>query len=193
MIGRIPVSARALRRRRIDIDDSVKGDVAVFPFFDAAGEVSFCMVVPRRDSRLYFFAPHEARPRVPVWGAIRFEIPIVSWSDGDDGPALDGMWHYDPDWLLRDTRFADKEIIPALRGTNCCEKLPDDVKCLYYRRDLSRVQTVLRGSSDHPRFVTLTDVLPPAPPEALGTTTMSQRTDRAGTWRLDPVWMRVAR
>jgi hypothetical protein len=64
---------------------------------------------------------------------------------------------------------------------------------LYYRRDLSRVQTVLRGSSDHPRFVTLTDVLPPDPAEALGTTKMSQRTDWAGTWRLDPVWMRAAR
>ena len=193
MIGRIPVSARALRRRRIDLDGRVERDVAVFPFFDAAGEVPFCMAVPRQGPRLYFFAPREARPRVPVWGTIRFESPLVSRSDGDDGPALDGLWHDDPDWLLRDACFAAKEIIPALRGTNCCETLPADVRGLDHRRDLSRVRAVLRGPSDSPRFVTLADVLPPDPPEGLGTTEMSRRADRAGSWRLDPVWMRTAR
>ena len=193
MISLIPVSSRRLRKRSVDLDGCIYRDAAVLPFFTSEGEVSLCMVVLPQTSRLYFFTPRDTGPRVPLWGTIRFREPEWSWSDGADGPPLSGLWHYDPDWLLRDARFADKEIVPLLRKTNCCSRLPADVKGLYYRRDLSRVRFVHRSVNDQVRLVAITEVLPACPLDWSAPTDAPQSRRHAGTWRLDPIWMRSPR
>ncbi len=193
MLSLIPVSSQSLLKRSIDLGDCTYRDAAVLPFFTSEGEVSFCMVVLPQASRLYFFTPCDTGLRLPLWGTIRFQNPEWSWSDGAGSPALSGLWHYDPDWLLRDERFAAMEIVPLLRKTNCCSRLPSDVKGLYYRRDLSRVRFVHRSVRDQVRLVAITEVLPESPLDWSGPDGSPQTGRRTGGWRLDPIWMRSPR
>ena len=191
MISLLPVSSRSLRSRSVDMDSCVYRDSAVLPFFTSEGEVPLCMLVLPQTSRLYFFSPREAGPRIPLWGTVRFRSPVWSCSDGSGGPSLRGLWHYDPDWLLRDARFAGMEIVPLLRKTNCCAQLPLDVKALYYHRDLSRVRFAYRGENEQVRLCGISTVLPSPP---LDWSTPEDAPPRGtGSWRLDPIWMRTSR
>jgi hypothetical protein len=186
----IPVSSQSLRRRDVDLDSCVYRNASVLPFFTSDGEVPLCLLVLPQTSRLYFFTPREVGPRVPLWGTIRFQNSEWSSSNGTGGPKLDGLQHFDPDWLLRDERFADMEVVPLLRKTNCCTRLPPDVRYLYYRRDLSCVQYAYRVANDQIRLVAATKVLPSCPPNWSLPADSTTPRSRGGSWRLNPIWMR---
>ena len=55
---------------------------------------------------------------------------------------LTQLWHYDPWWVLAKPPFADHFATPALKRTNCVDRLPTHTEALAFERNLSRVHSV---------------------------------------------------
>jgi hypothetical protein len=179
-----PVSSRSLRKRTLQGNAGRLSRAALFPLFDQSGQVRQVMVVAPDSSRLLFFDPGEAAPIVPLWGTIRFRRQF-SWRADDDLSGAEPLWHFDPDWMLRDSRFESSEMAPLIRATNCAGKFKQRIKFVYFRRDLMRVRWVTNRSSDGWQLIRYNpDLLPPPPSQP------RRARKRPAGWTLSPFWMK---
>ena len=139
MINPLPVSAGRLRGRTIRfLDQSVRG-VSLFPFFDRSGEVRQVMIVLRDSQELFLLPWGPNRIRVPFWDAVivRHELATLQRIGPTPLQAIDGLWHYDPWWILDDDRYAGHPARRWLQASNCVDELKQKVSKVCYRRDLA--------------------------------------------------------
>lgn len=121
--------------------------------------------------------------RVPLVGAIRIKDRPELLSE-DNIEELSPHWHFDPWWLLRDSRYEDNEWTDILRATNSAGKFQGPISSLLYSGNLQRVRWVVMKTKEGDQAKGFSSsMLPEYNP-------MSQRevfTSRPG-WRLAPFW-----
>lgn len=118
--------------------------------------------------------------RVPLFSTIRVR-PSHAFEPVDE-EALDRLgklWHYDPWWVLTKEPFADHEAAPELQATNAAGVTAGTVDMIYFRRDLSRITTYVKGS-DLARW--RGEMLPMKSPRT------PPRAKAKSRWILDPFW-----
>jgi hypothetical protein len=188
----LPVSSSSLRRRTLVTPEWTLARAGLFPFFDRSGVISRVMVVGAESSQLWLFDPSQAELRIPFFGPIVLQ-PLPSTLRRLEGLQLaevEGLWHFDPWWVLGDPRFALSDVAQALKATNCLERFAWPVGALYYRRDLSRVSLVVRRKKQGMEFKRFPkDVLPERPDSA----PPAPKPHAAIRWKLDPFWHSMKR
>ncbi len=183
------ISAFRLHRRRLRVPGGGVERSSLFPCFNAAGEVRWVLLVniPRAKLQLFRWAPR--RFRKPVFGGLRIAEgaagkDIVRQSDAS---ILEGLWHFDPWWVLKEAPFGKHPAADALRATNCAGLLKPSkgrlMHQLMYARDLGKVERVVfkKGEQVHGM---------PWKPSLLPTAYSAPSRGRAARrrWRLAPVW-----
>ena len=187
----LPVSARGLRRRELRLRDATIREADVLPFFDRQGDVGWIAVLTR-ESPGVLALPHRAGlVRVPVRGPIFLDVGAEAMKPlrREDMPALVGLWHYDPWWLLDEDCYRGYWAVNPVKSTNCAGRLTKNVTMAYFRRDLSRLKWVkVRewGSSNVGRW--RPGLLLATGPEA--STVRQANQCRPSAWLLQPVWER---
>lgn len=186
----LPVSARRLHTRPVRLRDAVLEEASLFPFFDAAGDVRSLMLVSPASSSILLLEAEADLARVPWLGPVELGADLAEHRDSDAGHAealAGGLWHYDPWWALKASRYEGHPAVPVLKATNCVDLFPKPVVACYFARDLTRVVGFARkGHSGAEIDRTLLDYLPVlVPPEA----EPSPGPSPTG-WTLDPFWQR---
>ena len=182
------VSARSLHRRTVRIGDDVFENVSLFPFFNPAGRVRHVLILRDDTSQICLMRWRAGDFAVPLWSAVKVTgesawLPPLS----EDGlKELEGLWHYDPWWVLNARRYRKLWAVDELKATNCVNRFAADMKALWFRRDLSRLSWVeVRSHSEFNLQRWRPSLLPERP--SVG----GQSKDRPEvTWRFDPVWAR---
>lgn len=189
MINPLPVSAGRLRGRTARfLDRSVRG-VSLFPFFDRSGKIRQVMIALGDAQDLYLlpWGPH--RIRVPFWDAVSVRNKLATLQQIGPTPlqALDGLWHYDPWWILDDDRYANHPAKRWLKASNCVDELQKNLSQVWYRRDLARLSWVTIREDDGTAIkLWHSDMLPERPPP---TPLPADPSGQRAVWHLDPIWM----
>ena len=149
----LPVTARALRRRRLDWPGQSIARATLFPMFDRGGGVHSVLVIAPTSSLIWLWRLPVSGWRVPWRGPVRFqEATLPRPIEPDDLPGVAALWHYDPWWLLRNEPFARHWATPALYRTNAVNCFAENARSVSFRRDLTRVAWVWVKSGGELRY-----------------------------------------
>lgn len=140
---RFPISARALHRRRVVLRDAALDDASLFPFFDDLGRVEATVLVWPGSAQILVLDPRPGLARCPLWRPIELDAAYADLRDlaPSDDERLRDLDHFDPWWVLAEPRFALHRAIPALKATNCVDRLRPSMHCAF-TRDLARLFVV---------------------------------------------------
>jgi len=168
--------------------DGTLRDVTLLPLFDDAGSVRGLMLF---DHDRAMVSVQDWRPdlvRVPWRGAVRLDASVGSLGpvSGYQASQAAQLWHFDPDWLLREKRCADDPACVRLTANNCAGRWP--VRSLYFRRDLSRITMVSITQAGGIQIGRWKSKL--LPPRVAVAAPAFQNAARSGRriWILDPIW-----
>jgi hypothetical protein len=165
--------------------------VTLLPFFAATGEIRRVMIVGRGQDAVRFFSPGEVRLRIGWRGPIRcdttrMQLRVVEYEDLEP---LVGLWHYDPWWLLTSGEVMDGQRKKMLMESNCAGRFADElgiVTRLYYARNLSRVQALMRVKGEEAGCTRFRSKWLPAREPATVEDCRQRGADRS--WQLAPFW-----
>lgn len=100
-------------------------------------------------------------------------------------PDLEGLWHFDPWWLLAEEPFAGLEVTPSLKQTNCVAHAPK-LCALNFSRNLFSVSSVMVSNENgEAQFTNLRALELPAAEACLPSA--DGKRGRRG-WVLRPFW-----
>jgi hypothetical protein len=183
------VSQQSLMSCRLELEDRRLERASLFPLFDDEGQTRVMMITAEEDSRILLA---DWTPGVFVrewWWRNRVRLRFSDLNDASmwDEARLEGLWHFDPWWVLGDERFQGHGSVPALRRTN----IPGyDTKMagLTFSPDLGRAEYVVRASGQSKRPARFTpDTLAAAGQRRRAMPVRSRRNVAVG-WRLRPFW-----
>ena len=182
-----PCSARRLHERYLFFVDETRWKVSLLPFFRPGGVVESVVVV-RYDKPGVYSCPvrYERFRRAPI-GVLRSPGSAYELEPLARGPRLDeleGLWHYDPWWILRREEFAQHETAAVLRTTNCVHELPPETQGVEDDHALTRVVAAQLGEGETYERKEWNQMRLPERQLGVGAR------GRAGSWVLDPPWSR---
>ncbi len=193
----LPVTARALHRRRIRLRDYLLERASLFPFFDREGRVQSLMLVWPPAPEIVMLPYEPGLFRIRWWDEIELRASFASLRDLGaietiGAVAAVWLWHYDPWWVLRAACYDNHPAVPALKATNCAGGFLKPVYGCVFSSDLSRLirVTTRSGSAsglaavDRTSIAFTPDLLPDDP--SIGRPVKAVR-----EWTLDPFWLRA--
>jgi len=186
-VNMLPISARRLCRRKLQLKDGAIKRAALFPMFDRQGRIKRIMVLSSGLPDIFLIKPRAGMFQIPIWGSIFLadHVACLQRISRDHFNAIRKLWHYDPYWMLNDESYAGQRVIRLLKVTNCADRLPDNIRMVYFKRDLSQVNYVLiRDDNKLSLPVWDSSYLP----EPLAETPVEAPGQAAVKWCLDPVW-----
>ncbi len=191
----LPVSARSLHQRRVRLRDMTLRGASVFPFFDGDGEVLALMLVwpSAREIVLLDYMPGLARAR--FGGGVELDVDFAGLrdvcADRADGAAdAVRLWHYDPWWVLRATRYQGHPAVPDLKSTNCVGAFLKPVYACHFNRDLSRLVGVTTKTKETSGLSAFDTTYQPFSWELLpGRPAVSRFARPSRGWQLDTHWL----
>ena len=188
----LPVSATALCRRTLRVGDEVIPGVSLFPCFDRSGRSVCVMLVGADSSEIHLLPWCRGGFVVPLWSAVKL-VGEAAWLkpiSEDQLDELQGLWHYDPSWVLDTPRYRGHWAVEPLKATNCARRFSADVRALWFRRDLSRIDWVeVRSHSEFNLQRWRPALLPELPADQRRDPGATPAPRRASSgWRFDPIW-----
>lgn len=183
----IVVSQKTLHRSHTLLAPYGDGRSSLFPVFDSEGVVEWLMVVREGDPKIGLL-PWEPNLLTGAWFWRRVGREWSSVPDAHDHVlGMDRLWHFDPWWVLGDSRFAEHPAKAMLKETN----LPayDSWKEVWYSRDLGRVRYLLADGKAQPEAFDAERLRALEPQRRVS--------ERCGTapprvaWCLRPAWTRT--
>jgi len=153
----------------------------MFPFFRKDGSVSRVMITSPRNSKIVLVPQRFGMFKASLFGFVTVAQNVRALPDADAnlGRELDGLWHYDPWWILDHDRFEGHPAVPPIKSTNCAERLPAGVEDMEFDPRLGRAVAIRRNSEWEPfRADLLSRFSDSAPGSPVST----------GGWRLAPMW-----
>ncbi len=186
------VTAPALWRRRVRLDDTVLERAWLFPMFDGQGRVRALLLVWPPAGRIVVLEHRPDLVRVRLWRELRIRSTSGALRDAEaDLAAYAHLWHYDPNWVLRAACFERHAAVPGLKATNCVGSFLKPVHGCYFARDLSRLEDVSVVSKTTSGLAALDRAWTRFVPELLPKRPEPAQPDREKkSWTLDPSWMR---
>ena len=191
----LSVSAQALHGRTLRIGEEVRHHASLFPCCERTGRTSHVIILHADSAEIYLLPWRRGEIIVPLWGAVRL-IGESAWLKPigeDQRDELQGLWHYDPCWVLKAPRYRRHWAVEPLEATNCVHEFTADVRGLRFQRDLSRIRWAqVRSHSEFNLQPWSPDLLPPPPTPSQPRSPSRSPTSRPtrGGWRFDPVWAR---
>lgn len=187
----LPVSARRLKRCSLKTVGRSIRKAGIFPFFDQQGCVKWVMIVAPDLPGIHVLPWSTGLFRVPMFGAIALfdlDTPLQQITEENLKP-IQTLWHYDPWWVLDRDDYIGHWAVNQLKATNCVNRFQRNVKKVYFRRDLSRLNFVA-VVSDKKKETSLIgwkeSFLPPPAPAVPPPPTPRPTT----IWSFDPIWKR---
>jgi hypothetical protein len=184
-VGRTPdISARRLHRASLKFRDRIVMAGSVFPLFDRDGTVWKFMLVWRGSDRILLLDHAPGRIRQNWWGysvdaSLAEERPLTRVRVAGIGR----LWHYDPWWVLRSSRYAGHPAAAKLKETNLLGPSAVTIHRLHFESDLSRV-----ASCSTDRIGPMSPFDPGVLPGKCHLEKVDSRRTRSN-WKLRPLWL----
>ena len=143
------VSQRSLKSCRLELEDRPLEDASLFPLFDEEGRTRMVMISAEENARIMLadWAPGLFVRDWPWRNRLRLRSTDLDDASMWDEERFQGLWHFDPWWVLRDERYQGHGAVLGLQSTN----LPgydSTVSNIVFTADLERASYVVKGSSD---------------------------------------------
>ena len=187
MIGSI--SQTTLHDCTLKLRDDALVRASLFPFFDNEGNTSSVMLVSKNSGTITLLDwPVEFRLGLLGRSLGHFTSRLIN-SDYDRADAIASLWHFDPWWVLGESRFTNHPAVPPLKETNI-PGYDKSIAAIYFAPDLSRVtwygvhsESGMKLKRFKPEMLTelaakRSSLSSPRPPA------------RKNTWTLSPFWQR---
>jgi hypothetical protein len=191
----IRVIDKLLHEKTIRLGHTVVEGGSVYPFFRETGEVVYLMVVLPNTSRVFMLPYTKGMIYVHLWGVVRMEVtPDQLKALGDlQAKQLDGLFHYDSKWVLKEERFKNYWARDIIQQTNCAETLREqigkEINKLRFSKDLSKLVSVgLRPRSPNVSSTLSADEVLASLAESGSKKSGAWAENGNQQWELDPVW-----
>lgn len=186
-----PVSAKRLYKRNACVGGMLWEGASLFPLFDCEGKVREVMFAREDSAQVYLASWEPNRFQVPLFGKMNLELgdwfPLPVSETGVE--RIQGLWHYDPWWILDEARYGSFAWMAQFKATNCVGSC-ETVSSVYFTSGLQRVwavNTVDPKTSAHSvSFEYKKSVLPQSPSQA--PPLRDAASDNPIGWRLAPMW-----
>lgn len=170
----------------------IKG-ASVFPFFSESGQVRQWMIVLPGSKTVFLVPSKKGLATVSIFGAVRLSIDSAELKSNSEFSLshVRDLYHYDPNWVLSQERFAGYWAREAIIQSNCAPYIAEKVRQLLFSRDLCRLESLVMRAGFLNTFKTM------APETVLGRIPSAQpeKSDLSGQpvpvnsgWQLDPIW-----
>lgn len=182
------LTQRSLVQRSLRLKRGVLGRASCFPMFAGDGRVESLLLIDHQAVELYLV---EWRPGVfqKAWFAAPTLVLDPEELDGcrlREVPDLEGLWHFDPWWLLAEEKFSGLEVTPSLKQTNCVAQAPNLCTVTYNRNLFSVSSVMVSKQSGEVQFTNLRAL---ELPEANGCPELSGGRGEQRGWALHPFWV----
>ncbi|MHC4443813.1 MAG: hypothetical protein ACYTF1_04810 [Planctomycetota bacterium] len=187
----LPVSARRLKNRTLKTRGRYIHEADIFPFFDRQGRIKWIMILAPDLPGIHVLPWSTGLFRVPIFGTVNLfdlDTPLQQITEENIKP-IQTLWHYDPWWVLDRDDYIGHWAVNQLKATNCVNRFQKNIKMVYFRRDLSRLNMVhiqekkkRESSYEGWKNTFLPPPAPATPPPTMPLTTT--------IWSLDPIWKR---
>jgi len=148
MISWLTVTAAGLHGRSIQMDSQFVEKATMFPFFDHNGMIEYVAIVDEESNQIRFGRVAELDIRIPLFGVISIEGSMERvWRSAPD--QLMRLWHFDPWWMLRASRYRNLPAATELIETNCVDEFERKVQSMFFYRDFSRMIWMTIGDASN--------------------------------------------
>ena len=183
------VSQRSLRSCRLEFEDRPLVRASLFPLFDDDGRTRMLMITAEENGRIMLadWAPG-LLARDWAWrNRLRLRFADLNDASMWDEERFEGLWHFDPWWVLRDERYQGHGAVPALQRTNIPGYDPT-ISDIVFSRDLGRASYVARVSAESLSIRRFTADTLAAVARRRCASLDRPRVAAAVGWRLRPFW-----
>jgi hypothetical protein len=171
-------------------DETVKG-ASVFPFFNRSGQVKQLMIVLPGLKKVFMVPFEKGLASVAYYGVIRLSMDLRELKSHSDFTLkqIDGLYHYDPNWILSQERFSGYWAKASIKRSNCADDVKGKVRYIQFSNDLSAIDRFVMKTG----FLYITKTITP---EMLLAPIPSSQPEKSDSivrpedrqWQLSPIW-----
>jgi hypothetical protein len=183
------VSQRSLKSCRLELEDRPLENASLFPLFDQDGRTRVVMITAEENARIMLadWAPGLFVRHWPWRNRLRRRFTDLDDASMWDDDRFQGLWHFDPWWVLGDERYQGHGAVPGLRGTNI-PGYDSTVSGIVFSADLERASYLLKGSGHSVKVRRFTADTRAAIAGRRQATHERPRAATRSEWRLRPFW-----
>jgi hypothetical protein len=188
------VSQRSLLSCRLDFEDRRLDRASLFPLFDDEGRTRMLLITAEEHGRILLasWAPGLFVRDWALRNRLRLRLTDLNDASMWDEERYEGLWHFDPRWVLGDERYQGHGAVPHLRSTNI-PGYDRTVSGVAFDSSLERAAYVVRRSSESVSVRRFTAHTLAAAATLRRAAHVRPRGTAAAGWQLRPFWSRIAK
>ena len=162
---------------------------SVFPMFDASGRVDAVLVFSSYSANIWYFDPREMRLQYRWFRPMGVAGELQELTE-KQLPRISQLWHFDPWWLLKASRYQQNLLSDAIKQTNCVGMFNRQIETVIFRRNLkTALYTQFKSKENGHQLQKFKSSFQPVRKKVTGSSqSCNSVMPERSRWVLDPFW-----